>query len=64
MRRGVRKRIVIWSLTHRGNALDDTGQLIKDRLSSNVVLIDRITTGDSVESVIRVVLAGLPLRLG
>ena len=39
-------------LTHRGNILDDTDELIEDSLSGNVVLINGIAAGDSVESVI------------
>ena len=44
------------TLTHRGNIPDDTDELIEDGLSSNVVLIDGIAAGDSVESIIFIIL--------
>lgn len=52
------------TLTHRGNIPDDTDQFVKDRLSGNIVLIDGITAGDSLESVVREFLTGLPPQLG
>ena len=60
---GVGKRIMIWPLTHRGYFPDDTDKFIEDSLSGDVILIDGITAGDSMESVIRETLTGLPLQL-
>ena len=51
------------ALTHRGNILDDTSELIKDSLSGNAALIDGIAAGDGLESVIWPILTGLPLHL-
>lgn len=51
-------------LTHRGNVLDDTNELIEDSLAGDIALIDGITTADCLESVIWPILTGLPLHLG
>jgi len=53
MVRGILEEVnIMWPLTHRGNDLDNANELIKDSLSGYVVLIDRITAGDGMESVI------------
>lgn len=59
----LKELIKIWRLTHRGNVLDNADELIKDSLSSDVALIDGITTADGLESVIWPILTGLPLKL-
>ena len=55
--------IVKWSLTHRGNVLDNADELVKDNLCGNVVLIDRIATCNGVEGVVWEILARLSLQL-
>jgi len=59
----LKELIEIRRLTHRGNVLDDADELIKDSLSSDVTLIDGITTANGLESVIWPILTGLPLKL-
>ena len=51
------------SLTHRRNIFDDTDELIKDTLGSNVALIDGIAAGDGLERVIGEILIGRLLPL-
>ena len=51
-------------LTHRGNILDDANELGENGLSGYVALINGITATDGLESVIRPLLSGLPLKLG
>lgn len=60
IRKGAGKRGVMWCLTHRGDLLDNTCQLIKDSLSGDAVLINGIAASDSLEGVIREFLCGLP----
>jgi len=58
------RTIGIWTLTHRGNVLDDANQFIKYGLSGDVALVDGITAADGLEGVIRPILSRLPLQLG
>lgn len=57
------EEILTRPLTHWGNFLDDADELVKDGLTGDVTLIDRITAADSLESVIRPFLVGFPLQL-
>ena len=55
--------IAIRRLTHRGNVLHDTDELIQDSLASDVALIDGITASDGMESKIWPRLVGVSLQL-
>jgi hypothetical protein len=57
------EKILIRPLTHRGNFLDNADELIKDGLTGDVALVDRITAADGLESVIWPFLTGVPLQL-
>ena len=63
VRMTLKKLMVGQSLTHRGNILDDTDELIKDGLGSNVALIDGIAAADGLERIIGEILIGRLLPL-